>query len=107
MEVSFGANERPVTDVTASATPVDNTQTQTPAVVAPDPTSAVPATTTGSLLGDKLPTLKDIILPRVNLVQNIGTLSEDHDSGSLLFDRRGVGRLSRPTCEGSFQLTEE
>jgi hypothetical protein len=78
---------------------VDNTQTQTPAVVAPDPTSAVPATTTGSLLGDKLPTLKDIILPRVNLVQNIGTLSEDHDSGSLLFDSNTV-IFSAPVIRG-------
>ena len=106
MEVTFGKGSVP-------ATAVDNTPTPT-STVAPKPTlaeimSPAPApTATGPvghlvpavqkaqpvgkadnfLLGDFLPSFKDIILPRLAISQNIGSLKETFISGTVVFDRR-------------------
>jgi len=50
----------------------------------------VPAGPAGLVLGDKLPDFKDIILPRVNIVQNIGKMSESYNSGELVFNQQTV-----------------
>ena len=84
MEVNFGNTPSTpasaVVDVVSTVTPV------TPAPAAePAPASQVPAVT-GPVLGDKLPEFKDIILPRVSLVQNIGKATESFESGTLTFN---------------------
>jgi len=49
------------------------------------PTTVVKAAPSGLVLGDKLPEFKDIILPRINLAQYIGTLKDSFAPGSLVF----------------------
>jgi hypothetical protein len=44
----------------------------------------------GLLLGDYLPELKDIILPRVNIVQGIGKLQETFPKGAIVFGQNLV-----------------
>lgn len=84
MEVKFGANEQPVAP-------------QAPAPEAPaKPTETLPAVRdantalgpTGMMLGDKLPSFDEIILPRLNIVQNIGELKNSFDPGSLVFNQQ-------------------
>lgn len=53
-----------------------------------NPSEAV--ATSGVLLGDKLPTFKDIILPRLNLVQGSGNLKNTFPFGSLVLDQKLV-----------------
>ena len=97
MEVSFAADAQPATDIQATAVvqPPTPTAGTAPAQTAPTPTAALattqspglPAPASSLLLGDKLPDFKDIILPRVNIVQNIGTLNETFESGLLLLNQ--------------------
>lgn len=49
--------------------------------------SQLPATN-GLLLGDKLPTFKDIILPRINIVQSVGILKDSFPPGALVFNQQ-------------------
>lgn len=76
MEISFGQNQTPVADPTQNA------------VVVAD-ANPVPATTTdasgGFLAADHLPGFKDIILPRLNLVQGVGELKDSFAQGSIVF----------------------
>jgi hypothetical protein len=44
----------------------------------------------GLLLGDKLPTLRDIILPRLNIVQASGQLARAFPFGSLVYNQQTV-----------------
>lgn len=77
---------------------------QVPAVVNHN-TAVAPG---GFVLGDKLPTQREIILPRLNLVQNIGDLKDAFSPGSLVYDKkvelytppviRG-GKIERPGSE--------
>jgi hypothetical protein len=87
MEVSFGPNETPAVDVQASVTSTPATPTPTPTPTpAPAPAGAVmPASR--RLLGDDLPDLKEIILPRLNIVQNIGKLQEEFEPGTLVYNQ--------------------
>lgn len=91
MEVNFSDNvpATPAVDVVATVTPVA-TPTPAPeaAAAAPAPSSQLPATSSGLLLGDRLPDFKDIILPRVNLVQNLGGMTESFESGSLVYNQQ-------------------
>jgi hypothetical protein len=50
------------------------------------------------VLGDKLPDFKDIILPRLNIVQNIGQMKDNFTSGELVFNRQTV-LFSPPTVK--------
>lgn len=76
-EVKFGANE---TQVPATpAVPVPNTTTAVATTGASTPATNV------MLLGDKLPTFDKVILPRVNVVQNIGELKESFDPGTIVY----------------------
>lgn len=78
-EVVFGANQQPVPP-------------------SPSPAASVPATVPsgavqraqGPLLGDSLPEFTNIILPRLNMVQNIGGMKDSFNSGELVFDQRVV-----------------
>jgi hypothetical protein len=84
MEVKFGANQVPADGVTPQPQPAAP-EAQVPA---PIPSGAVaPAQ---MLLGDRLPTFTEIILPRLNLVQNIGLLKEQFESGSIVFGQSTV-----------------
>lgn len=94
MEVNFSDQtpSTPAVDVAATTTPV----APAPAVATPgtDPAppnpaaGQVPATSTGLLMGDKLPELKDIILPRLNMVQNIGKMTESFENGTLVYNQQ-------------------
>lgn len=88
-EVSFGKQEN------ASPAPVIEVKSETvpaPTTLAVAPTVPVGEVVKGSglLLGDYLPELKDIILPRLNIVQNIGKLQETFVKGSLVFGQNLV-----------------
>lgn len=96
MEVSFSKNpQNPATpvapvEVVAPAAPVQvatapvQVAGQVPATIP----SAVPARTDTMLLGDVLPNFSEMILPRVNLVQNIGKLKDNFEPGTLLYDQK-------------------
>jgi hypothetical protein len=72
-------------DFGKGATAVQEPQTQ--AVVPATPTAVAPAT---ALLGDKIPSFDEIILPRVNLVQNTGKLKDTFEPGSLILGQQMV-----------------
>lgn len=97
----------PVEEVTVESTNPPVPQTDTPpfcgqatVVTIEGPASgapllpAVPATRqqtslapTGIVLGDKIPDFKDIVLPRVNIVQGIGELNKSFPVGALVFNQ--------------------
>jgi hypothetical protein len=85
MEVLFGSQEGlgtvqgPVETTVETPSPV----TQLPAVIPP----AAPPATRKLLLGDQLPSFKDVILPRLNITQNIGQLKDRFAPGSLVFNQ--------------------
>jgi hypothetical protein len=88
-EVSFGKQEN------ASPAPVIEVKSETvpaPTTLAVAPTVPVGEVVKGSglLLGDYLPELKDIILPRVNIVQGIGKLQETFPKGAIVFGQNLV-----------------
>lgn len=106
MEVTFGANEQatPVQEAEAAkpvieAEVVKEQVTPTPAATAPAPTMAVAVVPPpqvpvqydpAPVLGDYIPDFNDIILPRLNIVQNIGTLKESFQPGELTFGQQIV-----------------
>src|SRR5690242_3504876 len=58
------------------------------------PASEVPAVRSqtglapaGIVLGDKIPDFKDIVLPRINIVQGIGELNKSFAVGALVFNQ--------------------
>lgn len=56
--------------------------------VAPPVQSALPAKRQGMVLGDILPSFDQVILPRVNISQNIGQLQDVFEPGSLVLNRQ-------------------
>ena len=76
MNVTFGPD----------ATKVEAPQPQQTQAVAPVASPGVP--TAPGLDGDKLPDFRDIILPRVNLAQNIGQLKDLFEPGTLVFGQQ-------------------
>lgn len=106
----------PVVDVQATVTPVPTpvpVPPAAPAAPAPAPApAAVPAPTpvpapaqtqavavpnrstalspVGLVLGDKIPDFNDIILPRLNIAQNIGELGATYTPGTVLFNQSTV-----------------
>lgn len=119
MEVSFAKNPEanpstPVIEVAATVTPAPApTTAPAPAAPAAAPAAApqvlVPATVPAPgavakktmLLGDVLPDFSEMILPRVNLVQNIGTLKDSFLPGTLLYNQQNPlfipGRINEKT----------
>lgn len=112
-EVNFGADQKPVIDVPATVIPNPPGGTpattgdgaapasQVPAPVTPPGTSTAVATT-GPILGDKLPEFKDIILPRINISQNIGQLKDSFPPGSLVL-AQSVALFSPPVKDPKTQ----
>jgi hypothetical protein len=87
-EIVFGKTEQPVE---AIAGPVATTPAPTNAVVVVAPAPAVPARANSNLLlGDWLPSFEDIIIPRLNIVQNMGDLKDQYEAGSLIYDQNTV-----------------
>jgi hypothetical protein len=74
-------NETPVSVVT-----VESPVVQLPAVYSPQ-TAVAPI---GLVLGDRIPEFKEIILPRINIVQNIGGLKDTFEPGELVFNQTTV-----------------
>lgn len=85
MEVSFG-NPSGLGESSPVETQIPNTVH--PAIIP----SAPPSVPSGRkmLLGDRLPGFADVILPRLNLSQNIGKLQESFPPGSLVFNQQTV-----------------
>lgn len=113
MEVSFAKNPEtnpsvpvaapqaaaPVIDINppVTAMPATVVQPPTPPVPAPAPTPApVPAPVegnrslqpTGFMLGDRLPTFADVIMPRINMVQGLGELKDSFTQGAIVFNQQ-------------------
>jgi hypothetical protein len=42
----------------------------------------------GMVLGDKIPDFSEIVMPRLNIVQNIGKMQESFENGSLVFNQQ-------------------
>lgn len=82
MEVNFANNPDDTGAQTAE-------QVAPPSQPAPEPTSPqLPAAPTKILMGDKLPELKDLVLPRLNLTQNLGKATESFDPGTLVYNQQ-------------------
>ena len=88
-KTKFGAGETPVETAAAeptTATPVPETESSVPAVV---PSPGLPAKQ-NFVLGDYLPNFDQIVLPRVNMAQNIGQLQDTFDPGTIVLARQTV-----------------
>jgi len=104
MEVVFGNGAVPVepqkqeTQPSAQSKPVVAPPVSAPAPAATKaPASQLPAVQSAQpvekakdnfLMGDYLPSFSDIILPRLAIAQNIGTLKESFVPGSVVLDRK-------------------
>lgn len=99
MEVNFAAKAPSL----VTALPVEVAASVTSEAPSAPPAPAAPALTTenaaivhrqqqsgGLGVGDKLPEFKDIILPRLNIVQNIGELVKAFPRGAIVFNQRTV-----------------
>lgn len=99
MEVKFGnAEGTSVVEKQTVETPVEGVKVETtntykapPATVTEPATQAVTTTGPGVFrLGDRLPGFKDVILPRFNIVQNVGDLKDQFAPGALVFNKDTV-----------------
>jgi hypothetical protein len=92
MEVNFSDTTpaTPAVDVVATSTPVAAAAPAPVAAPTPPPAdgSQLPATSSGLLLGDRLPDFKDIILPRVTLLQDKSKLTESFEVGALVYNQQ-------------------
>jgi hypothetical protein len=92
MEVQFGANQTAATE----ATPVtDNIAQPTPApspvpTPTPAPEPQLPAVRENPIAMDWIPDFKDIIVPHINIVQNIGGLTDTFESGQLVYNQATI-----------------
>lgn len=96
MEVNFsknnggvGASPAPIINVESQTTPVpDGVQ----GVSNPPGPVGVPATTRNNsfISGDDLPGFRDVMLPRLNLVHDIGALKETFSPGELVWGQQNV-----------------
>lgn len=88
-------------------------------VTAPAPTPAAETNTalapqrpggalapTGLLLGDFIPEFKDIILPRINIVQGVGLLKDTFQQGQIVFGQNTV-LFSPPVIDQKTQTIKE
>lgn len=100
MEVSFGANQTPVnqadeTAATLKANALESQEGQkfsSPAALAMAvvPGVGLPANndSAGFLTGDFLPGFKDIILPRIGIVQGMSQMKDSFAQGAIVFDQK-------------------
>jgi hypothetical protein len=109
MEVSFNKDQQPVSPAievpadVAPATVEAPTAPVTPEMSVPATTQAMPVGPSGMVLGDKIPDFKDIVLPRVNLVQNIGMMKDSFEPGSLVYGQTTV-LFVPPKIDGKTQV---
>lgn len=97
MEVSFAKNSEDtsatpvevVNSVPEAAKPVTDAAPAT-AAVATVPKNTNMIAPSGIVLGDKIPDFNDIILPRLNIVQNLGELGKTYPLGSIVFGQNLV-----------------
>jgi hypothetical protein len=90
---NLNSNSKPVIDVKTEVVPTPDPETKIETTTTVAPPVTVPQVRppccalapSGLVLGDKLPDFKDIILPRLNLVQNIGGLKDLFDPGTIVF----------------------
>jgi len=86
-KTKFGAGETPAeTPVEATATVV---APENPQAVATVPSPGLPARN-NFVLGDYLPSFDQVVLPRVNVAQNIGQLQDTFDPGTIVLARQTV-----------------
>jgi hypothetical protein len=83
-KTKFGAGETPAE--TPVAAPV---AAETPQAVAVVPPVGLPARN-NFVLGDYLPSFDQVVLPRVNVAQNIGQLQDTFDPGTIVLARQTV-----------------
>lgn len=96
MTVDF--SNKPGDGGTTAAPIIEKTQVETPVpgVTVDSTTGSGPVNADqqlapgGLLLGDKIPTFKDIILPRLNIVQGVGLLKDNFPFGSIVFNQQAV-----------------
>lgn len=69
-------------------TPAPTPAPQQNAVAVPNRSTAL--SPVGLVLGDKIPDFNDIILPRLNIAQNIGELGTTYNPGTVLFNQSTV-----------------
>ena len=96
MEIKFGADSGAApaptqveTTKTQVATPVADVKVESTTTVAAPAGSQMPAQRK-FLLGDRLPSFKDVILPRLNIVQGIGNLKDTFVPGEIIFNQATV-----------------
>lgn len=82
-EVSFGAGAVAAESVADNATPVEQ---PTPTQESP----GVPAHRPSLMMSQWVPTLDQITVPVINLVQNIGMLKDNFTPGQVVYDQRVV-----------------
>src|ERR1044072_6742898 len=84
-KTKFGAGETPA-ETPVEATPI---ATETSQAVATVPAPGLPAKN-HFVLGDYLPSFDQVVLPRVNVAQNIGQLQDTFDPGTIVLARQTV-----------------
>lgn len=93
MNVDFsktGSGTVPVEDL-KSANPTPAAPGATTGEAAAPPAQPVVKTNAGGFpLGDDLPGFRDVMFPRLNLVQNIGALKEQFPSGDVVFGQSSI-----------------
>jgi hypothetical protein len=91
MEVSFGANQTAAADVSPAT---DNATPTTPPTPTPTPLPELPpqlpAVRENPIAMDWIPDFKDIIVPHINIVQNIGGLTDTFESGQLVYNQATI-----------------
>lgn len=83
----------PVDGVVGNDGPIGTPGTNGADIPTIGPVTSCPATRpaqSGLVLGDKLPTFSEIILPRINLVASVGGLKDTFEPGSFVYDKRVV-----------------
>lgn len=86
-KTKFGAGETPAETVAAAPTPAPTpVESSVPATV---PSPGLPSRQS-FVLGDLLPNFDQIVLPRVNVAQNIGQLQDTFDPGTIVLARQTV-----------------